>query len=207
MKRLAILLAAMLLAPSAGADAALITFTETTTGTGSLAGKSFTAATITFSETVDTTSTSAGSFMNSTSGYFLDLTSTVSVDGIGTASFTGSTFNVITLITPTSPFSPTQIALGLGTPGGGGFVIYSFTAAGNQTNFYRVSSGPLANNPGGNLQSSIATSAGLLTIDSIGSAGSFQSALAPVPEPSSLALCGIAGMAGLMIARARRRAA
>jgi hypothetical protein len=169
----------------AGADP--ITYTESVTASGSLGGTSFTDALVTLTAMGDT-----GSITNPVPGIFVvPVTATVDVAGIGTADLTQS---LVVFANQNNNFdgveAPTGDILDTGNPA---FATYALS----------TSIGPVSGPPLGNPGFPFSTSVGDFVIASFSSDATFSATTTAVPEPSSLALCGlgVAGLAGL----ARRR--
>jgi hypothetical protein len=174
------------------ADAAFLTYIDTATLSGSLGGTSFTDAKVTVSGTGDTDD--LYHFQGFPTQPAINLPSTtVTVAGIGTATFT----------------NPFAIVYGQGLRFAGFAELTTLhTVLGVQittTRPYDLTT-PIGPLPGVAEFTMVPfqTSLGVLEITS-STTGTFTAAI--VPEPSSLALCGIAGVVGLAVARARRKRA
>ena len=171
------------------ADAAFATYTETVTGSGTLGGVSFTNALITITGTGDTTDIfSPPAFP----GVFaLSLASnTVTVAGLESASLTLNNVQVaVNQITATGGF-----AYGAN----GTAIVGNYNAAFASINL-AASTGPLMGIASFNAESLLSTTRGNLVINTVSSSATFQATVTPnsVPEPSSLALAGVAAVAGL----------
>ena len=201
MKRLVVLLAAAaVLAPDAGADAAMVTYLEIFTLSGSLGNTTFTNAQVTFTQTADTNSVIQLSPLGASNQ---DLTSTISIEGGASASFLDPTY---TLDSYNSRIFGTSFELNM-TNGGGIGKVTSQEDGDTYPNALSVSTGPVTGLAFYQTVASYDTSAGALTIDSFSSTGIFQTSVAAVPEPASVALMAsglvTAGLTGWY--RSRRR--
>ncbi len=174
------------------AESAFVTYTETVVGSGTLGSSSFSNVLVTFTQTADTNNVISGFFTS-----VADLTSTVNVAGIGTASFTGTTF---TAVQP-----GIGLGLGLGTAGVGGPIILATINPALFSYGLRSSIGPVTGTANVNAAMSFLTTLGTLRFTSTAATATFQANV--VPEPSSLALCGVSGLLGLGYLKARRRMA
>lgn len=182
------------------ADAAFATYTETVTGSGSLDGRIFNNALITITGTGDTNNITTPAGFPGVS--FLAFSSnTVTVAGLDPDSFTLGNLGVAANRNSQSggfAFGPNGTAvLGLSNPS---FATYALD----------TSVGPFSGAGLFNAGTGLSTSRGSLIINSVSSAATFQANVTPssVPEPSSIALCGIAAAFGLggWARRARRHA-
>jgi hypothetical protein len=171
------------------ARAAPVTYEFTATGSGSLGASTFTNAAFTLTSTADT------SQVTSSGGVFEvpDLTATVSVAGLGTATFTTPTINVDNQPLARAGFSDPIQNLAILFVDNSAFAGYDLT----------TSIGPLSGPPTINPGSAFATTAGNFVLDSV-SPATFQATVQAAPEPSALALFGL-GAAGLAGWRWRKR--
>ena len=173
------------------AEAELITYTETVTGSGSLGGTDFTNALITIAGTANT-----GNVTMPDPGAFRVFTSTsVTVAGVGTATFT----DIIH-----------AVDLHLNMLAGFGDDTVGALVAGNQNSAFATYDlkspiGPTSGTVNINAGESFATSVGTLVIESTSTDGTFSASTAQaVPEPTSMVIVGI-GAFGLMCFAWRRR--
>ncbi len=177
------------------ASAGPITYTQIATGSGSLGGTSFTNAVVTITAIADT----AGIILSDPSDKFYEVTNestTVDVAGIGSATFTDTIYTGVVQLFQVAGFHDinSEDILDTGSPT---FSTYNLS----------TSIGPLAGttiiNPGW----SFPTTAGAFIFTSANENDStFQATLgtAPIPEPSSLILAGIAALVGLGLWRSHR---
>jgi hypothetical protein len=194
---LRLLLAALLLIASAmeESEAAPITFTESTVGSGSLGGVQYANALVTFNATADT------SQVVGPAPFFTvhPTTLTVTVAGLGSGTFTSSRTDVFDNQTFVNG-SITGIA-GIGDLNLGATALGT-SNTGFQTYALMSSIGPLSGPNFIRPDITFTTTAGAFALTSAGTA-TFQANTGSVPEPSSLCLCGIAGAIGVIISRAR----
>lgn len=170
-------------------QAELVTYTESVTGSGSFGGTAFTDQLVTLSLTADSSQVT-----NPSSGIFLTADSllTITVSGSGSGTLQAHVF--VNQTSSLAGFNPNPDLLGV--------INASFAGYDLQGPI-----GPLvgvAYYPGSTL---FQTTNGDFILDSVSSDATFQAVLAPVPEPSSLAMCGIAVVTGLLTAGLRRRRA
>lgn len=193
---LATLAFALMACSSMRAEAAFVTYTESVTASGSLGSTTFSNALVTLTFAGDT-STVIPSFQ-----FFQTPpdTATVNVAGIGTATFTNSVY-----VYDNQSFGGTGYA-GFGDS----FVVQTIIATANDifmTYDLQSSIGPISGTSFVHTDgTTFATSLGKLAFTSESGTSTFT-AVVPnsVPEPSSLALCGMAALVGLCFARARGR--
>jgi hypothetical protein len=179
-------------------DAGFITYTETVIASGSLNGTAFTNASLTISATANTTQIISGG-----GGFFsvIPTSNSFTITGVGSGSFTSSIFDVFVNQTFSSP----SAAAGFGGDGGAS-ILDTFNSA-FSTYALATAIGPISGSSFINSGSSFATTAGGFVLTSTTGNVSFTATPAGVPEPSSLAMCGVAGMIGLVVARMRRKRA
>jgi hypothetical protein len=185
----------LLLASAAPVSADFATYTETVTATGTLGGVRFNDALVTLTTTADTaniTSPVAG---------FSTLTGTpgsVTIAGTGSATFS---FDLIVFSNQISGVAGIEAH----TTGS----LYADVIDTINPTFatYDLSSsiGPVTGTAFTNGGPPFATSSGALVITSTSSSATFLASTAAVPEPSSFAMCGLAGVIGLVVARVRRK--
>jgi hypothetical protein len=179
------------LAATGSTRAAVITYTETATGSGTFHGIAFTNALITLVGTGDT-----ANITNPNSGLFLEnlSTATVTVDNLGTGTFTG----VIHVFS-----NQGQTNGGLSTSSNNDIldtINAAFASYALATSFGPVSGSTLINSG-----STYATTLGNFSITSITGNGTFSAS--SVPEPSTYALLSLMGSVGGLVAWRRKRAA
>jgi hypothetical protein len=180
--------ALVLLAATGSAGATMITYTETTIGSGTLGTNTFRDALITMIATADTTAVTGGS------GFFSvnNIVTTVTVDSLGLATFT----------TPVLTFdNQSATAVGFATSAGS---ILDTVASQAATYGLTTPIGPFT---GGNFirpDLTFATTLGGLNITSV---GNVTFTAAAVPEPSTFALLSLMGSVSGLVAWRRRRAA
>jgi hypothetical protein len=203
MHRTASLVAIALASLASPALAAPITYTETVVASGSLGGTPFTNALVTFTQTADTaaiTTVSPGLLE------VQDITSTVSVAGVGAGAFAGPT---VTFVNQASIAANAGLAVDT-VSSNGPIILNAFNpalAAYNLATSIGPVSGPLPTYAPG---TAFATFAGdfVINVNGISGNSTFQATLvAAVPEPSSLVMAGAAALAGLGYAWRRRRSA
>jgi hypothetical protein len=178
------------------ARADIVTFNYTVTASGGFGTSTFTNALVTLTQVADTDDVTFNSGI-----YFLTPeTSTVSVAGLGTATFTGPTFDASIPGGLVGLFSGTTsgpIILGVNNAALAGYDLQG--AIGPFTGVATI-------NPG----SAFATSSGDFVFGSTSGLATFQATVgtaAVIPEPSSVAMAGLMTLAGLGYAWRRRRAA
>jgi hypothetical protein len=177
-------------APSGRAHAAFMTYTEQVTGSGTLNGVAFTTQLVTLTYAADT-----ANIVNNGSGFFTLTTgtATLQVDGGATGTFIAHTFGVYTNVNINAGFYDVQQSatiLATQSPAVGNFALASPISV----------SGPTFIRP----DITFSTSLGAFVLSSTSTNATFT-ASASVPEPSSLALCGVAGLTGLAFARRSRK--
>jgi hypothetical protein len=195
-KRIGMAVAALVLAAGTS-QASIIVVTETAIGSGSLGGTNFTNQLITMTSTYDTSAVA----MTST-GFFrvANTSASVTVAGIGTGSFSGSTTTF-----DNQTFSPP--AAGIADVATNASILDTFN---NAFASYDLKSaiGPITGPAFINSGQSFATSAGAFIITSV--PGNVTYTAAPpttVPEPSTFAQAGIFGVMGLTGVWLRRKRA
>jgi hypothetical protein len=183
----------VMIASGRASEAGLITYTETVNGYGSFGGVDFSDQLITITLTTDTsqiTNPSAGLLRTNTA------LTTISVAGIGTGTLQTHAFN-----------NQTANAFGFSTGVGAQPDILDVQNAAFASYNHQSAIGPIVGIAIINTDAAFSTTIGDFVISSTSSDVTMQATLASVPEPSSLALCGIAGAAGLIAARVRRKRA
>jgi hypothetical protein len=180
---------AMVLAAAGRSAAGVITYTVT--GSGTLDGKSFTDAPVTISGSADAAAiVNSGGSDPGTGFYTVFVTEAeVSVGGVGADAFTGSIFVFAAQFANEAGFVEEGVAKNtdildlISTD----IATYDLSAPALITSMALILP---ADNP------AHGTTNGTFSLDSISTA-TVLTATAAVPEPSSLALCGIAGAIGL----------
>lgn len=189
--------AAIVLGVTAGmsgpADAAFITYTQTTTGTVSLGGVSYVNVALTFTQTADTANITASPGLYQVP----NLTSTVTIPGLGELKFTS----------PTTTFIVGGLYAGVGRSSDGRPILASLSPPAFFGYDLSMPIGPVLGSALFDPASSFETDRGTLTILSALPV-TYQARLGSiaVPEPSSLGLCAVASLGGL-VGWVRRRAA
>jgi hypothetical protein len=157
------------------ARAGMITYTFTATGNGTLGANAFTDASFAITCTADTnqvTSTGEGFSV-------ADLTATVSVAGLGIATFITPTTNIDNQGLGRAGISDSVPGVALLFEDNPAFLTYDLTTP----------IGPLTGSPSFNFGVHFATTAGDFTLTDVSTA-TFQATAQSVPEPSSLVLLG-----------------
>jgi hypothetical protein len=175
------------------ADASLITYTQTTTASGTLGANSFTDAAITMVATADTASVTGGSGFFSVNNDTLKVT----VAGIGTATFTGSTDSFVN-----QGFAPPAAGEGML-----GVSILDTLSNAFAAYDLKTAIGPITGASFIRPALSYATDLGLFNLSSAGDATFTASLGTAVPEPSTLAVSGGVVMLLSMAHLFRRRRA
>ena len=173
------------------AYAGAITYTATTTGSGSLGGTNFSNALITITGTGDTSDVQEGS---SSKIFLVPISASVTVAGIGSGTFTDemrAVVNQSVLVAGISNLTKNRFVLGPNNPA---FSAYDL----------KSSIGPLSGSSAFNSGFAFPTTAGNFIITSSSTASFTPSTVSIVPEPSSFALLGIGGL-GLAVGAYRRR--
>ena len=167
------------------------TYTFTATGTGHLGDASFSDALLVFSAVADTTNITETLTPYGPTPIFLvpDATATVSVDGVGSATFTSPTYNIVNPQVQASGISWSNLL----------DILYVTSPA---LASYDLSSsfGPITGTPGINPYAYFDTTAGIFNLSSVSSV-TFQADV--VPEPSTFTLLS-AALVGTAIFRWRR---
>jgi hypothetical protein len=169
------------------AQAAPITYTFTVTASGSLGPNPFNNAALTVTDTANTDSVrevSPGLFQ------VLDLTATVSVAGLGTATFTFATIT----------FLNQNVSGVVGTFGPGTDILDVIGNPALDTYDLTTSIGPLTGSPLFSSGIHFRTTSGDLVLDGVSGNATFAAVASPAPEPSGLALTavGLAGVVGFV---------
>ena len=191
------------------AEAALMQYTLTSqsTITGTLGGTAFTDKTFSITETGDTSNIVFNTYNlggDTVKTYSLPGTVSITIDGVGTATFSSPSDMRATSEDVSHPiyghlFSGAGFTdYGSGTPNGG-------AGASTGTTFYDLSSPFSASSSGQLGNTTYHTSSGDLVISSsVSGTETFTAAAAAVPEPSSLALGAVGAGLALLIARRRK---
>jgi hypothetical protein len=185
---------AMMLAAAGRSSADIITYTVTVTGSGTLDGTSFTDAPVTISATADSVNIfNFGGNDPGTGLYNVDATGgvNVSVGGVGSDALTGLIFVISDQSNNVLDINEASIG-DISALFGAGVAAYDLSAP-------ALIAGV---DPGFGAGITHATTNGSFEFDSFSGTEIFTAT--SVPEPSSLALCGIAGAIGLAVARRRR---
>ena len=158
------------------ARAGMITYAFTATGSGTLGANAFTDASFTITSTADT------SHVASTGEGFSvpDLTATVSVSGLGAATFTDPTTTIDNQGLGKVGISDSVPGVALLFEDNAAFVTYDLTTP----------IGPLTGSSDFNSGVNFATTAGDFSLTNVSTA-TFQATTRSVPEPSSLAVLAI----------------
>jgi PEP-CTERM motif len=180
---------ALLAVAAVPAMAGQITYTESATATGSLGTQNFRDALLTLTLVGDTSNVTGGAgFFSNTVGTF-----TVSIAGVGTATFTDA-MEVFD--------NQGQIAAGFGDNSLGGSVLDTFDAVFGGYDL-TTAIGPITNSPFIRPDLSFGTDAGLLVISASGD--STFTASTGTPEPGTFLLLGL-GITSLGMVKMRRAA-
>jgi hypothetical protein len=177
------------------ARADIVTFNYTVTASGVFGTSTFTDALVTLTQVADTDDVTSDSGI-----YFLTPeTSTVSVAGLGTATFTGPTFDASIPGGLVGLFSGTTAGPAILVVNNAAFAGYDLQGA----------IGPLSGGATINPGSAFATSSGDFVFGSTSGLATVQVTLGTtaVPEASTLAMGGLVALVGLGVARRRGRAA
>ena len=178
------------------ANASFIDYTESVTGSGSLGTTNFTNAVITISGTGNT-----DDLFSPRSGVFsIALTGRVSISGVGNATITDSFVVFVNQTNRIAGFADNTVQRDTLNYTNNAFQIYGLTTAigpiSGPVNFY---------DQGG--QNPVSTTLGSFRISSVSSDATFTATVQPsaVPEPSTLALLGMASLVGLGYSGTRGR--
>jgi hypothetical protein len=173
-------------------EAESITYMESTVASGTLGLQSFTDAVVTLTfvgDTTNVTNPSPGHYVNSVG------TATVTVAGIGTATFTDQ-IQVFDNQMYAAGFTDVTINEDILDQAGGFQVTYDLkTAIGPVTGPLYPGTGP-----------KFATNQGALVLTSASLTGTFTATTSAVPEPSSIVLASTAGLIGVVCSWRRRKA-
>jgi hypothetical protein len=188
---IALVLLGTLLWTSSPALADSVTYTETDVATGSLGGTSFSDALVTITLLGDTSTSTTGIF----GALEVFGPATVTVDGIGTASFTDSLAAFDTSIFGAAGILDSSL-------GPYGLDVLDTIDPTFGTYDLTTDVGPISGFSLFNADSGFATTDGNFVLTSDSGTSTF-SALTAVPEPCSLSLIGV-GLSGLFLARRKK---
>lgn len=197
LKASALALLACLAFGAGSARATLVTVTEQVTGTGVLNGTAYTDALVTLSfvgDTADITSPFS-TFYTFSAG-----TATVTVSGVGTDTFTGGLAPFVS-----QNFGPRPGIAGFGIVGFG-TVLATYNSAFAPYDL-STSIGPISDESFIRPDVTFGTVGGSFKLTQVSSPSVYTAVVGStaVPEPSTVALAGVAGLITLASARARRR--